>query len=70
MLDEPLSALDESMRSELCKELKKLHAETKATFIHISHNFEETVEVADRIATLNHGEIVQVGEISGYSDIL
>ncbi|MDG6250992.1 tungstate ABC transporter ATP-binding protein WtpC [Methanocalculus sp.] len=61
LLDEPLSALDAKTRENLRKELKDLHEITKTTIIHITHNFEEVFDLADRVAIMNEGKIVQVG---------
>ncbi|MCD4784743.1 MAG: ABC transporter ATP-binding protein [Candidatus Eremiobacteraeota bacterium] len=63
LLDEPLSALDEGLRSFLCKELKRIQKETGSTFIHISHNFEEAIDVADDIGIIHEGKIMQVGKM-------
>jgi len=62
-LDEPLGALDENTRNLLCEELRKIHDSFNLTFIHICHNFEEAVNVADRIAIMNNGTIEQVGTV-------
>lgn len=61
LLDEPLSALDPRMREDLQRELAWLHRRTGMTKIHITHDFEEAVALADRIAIVSDGEIVQVG---------
>jgi len=61
LLDEPLSALDEQTREGLCVELRRVHAELGTTTIHVSHNFEETLAVADRIGIIHQGRIRQVG---------
>lgn len=61
LLDEPLSAVDEQTREMLCIELKRIHHELRTTTIHVSHNFEETLSVADRIGVINHGRIQQIG---------
>jgi len=63
LLDEPLSALDENLRTEMAKELRRLQRAVKGTFIHVCHNFEEASDVADRIAIMNEGTIVQVGTL-------
>lgn len=63
LLDEPLSALDENLRSTMAKGLRKLQQDTHATFIHVCHNFEEASEVADRIAIMNQGGLVQTGSL-------
>lgn len=61
LLDEPLSALDAKTRENLRRELKSLHDITKTTIIHITHNFEEVFDLADRVAIMNEGKIIQVG---------
>jgi len=61
LLDEPLSALDERSRERLIGELKAIHKETGATTIHVCHNFEEALALADKIGVINEGRIVQVG---------
>jgi len=61
LLDEPLSALDEQTREALCAELRRVHTQLKTTTVHVSHNFEETLAVADRIAIIHQGRVQQVG---------
>jgi len=61
LLDEPLSALDGQTRERLRTELKKLHSHFGTTIIHITHNFEEVFSLADRVAVMNQGRIIQVG---------
>ena len=63
LLDEPLSALDENLRTEMASELRKLQKDVKGTFIHICHNFEEASDVADSIAIMNDGTIIQTGTL-------
>ena len=63
LLDEPLAALDENLRSELAAELRRVHRTLHGTFLHVCHSFEETADVADRVAILNDGRLVQVGTI-------
>lgn len=63
LMDEPLSALDENLRSTMARELRRIQRETHSTFIHISHNFEEASDVADRITIMNGGSIVQTGTL-------
>jgi len=62
LLDEPVSALDEQTRDGLCRELKRLQRKTATTTIHVCHNFAEMLAVADRVAVLNEGRVIQVGE--------
>ena len=64
LLDEPLSALDENLRTTMAKGLRKLQQDTGATFIHVCHNFEEASDVADRIAIMNRGRLVQTGTLA------
>ncbi len=61
LLDEPLSALDESTRCGLASQLRELQRSLKGTFLHVCHNLEEALEVADRIAIMKDGRLVQVG---------
>ena len=61
LLDEPLSALDEQTREVLCVELRRVHEELGTTTLHVSHNFEETLAVADRIGIIHQGRMRQVG---------
>ena len=60
LMDEPLSALDPSTAELLCRELKRIQRETKTTTVHVCHNFEEMLMVADRAGVLNDGKLVQV----------
>jgi len=61
LLDEPLSALDPELRLELQRELLRIHEAYGATTLHVTHNFEEAVAMADRIAVVHQGQVVQVG---------
>jgi ABC-type sugar transport system ATPase subunit len=61
LLDEPLSALDEQTREGLCVELRRVHQDLGTTTVHVSHNFEETLMVADRIGIIAEGRVQQVG---------
>lgn len=61
LLDEPLSALDEHTREVLCIELRRVHEELGTTTLHVSHNFEETLAVADRIGIIHQGTVKQIG---------
>ncbi len=62
LLDEPLSALDQATSESLCGELKRIQRETETTTIHICHNFEEMLMVADRAGVLHEGRLIQTGE--------
>lgn len=61
LLDEPLSALDKKLRSEMQLELKRLQAEFGITFIIVTHDQEEALVMADRIAIMQDGGLLQVG---------
>jgi ABC-type Fe3+/spermidine/putrescine transport system ATPase subunit len=61
LLDEPLRALDARLRLELRKELKSMVKEMGLTAIHVTHDQDEAMEMADRIAIIRNGKIVQVG---------
>lgn len=61
LLDEPVSALDESSRDAVCRELSKIHRDFKVPVIHVCHSSEETRLVATRMAIMRDGRIAQVG---------
>ena len=61
LLDEPLRALDARLRIELRKELRSLAKEMGLTAIHVTHDQDEAMEMADRIAILRQGRIIQIG---------
>jgi spermidine/putrescine transport system ATP-binding protein len=62
LLDEPLSALDAKLRSNLLIDLDNIHEKIHTTFIYITHDQTEALSVSDRIAVMNNGEILQIGE--------
>ncbi|MEX0697353.1 MAG: ATP-binding cassette domain-containing protein, partial [Dongiaceae bacterium] len=61
LLDEPLAALDKKLRGEMQLELKRLQHETGITFLVVTHDQEEALVMADRIALLQDGRIAQLG---------
>lgn len=61
LLDEPLSALDKKLREEMQLELKRLQNEVGITFLIVTHDQEEALVMADRIAVLHDGRLAQVG---------
>ena len=61
LLDEPLGALDLKLRKNMQVELKALQRDVGITFIYVTHDQEEAITMADRIAVMNHGEMLQVG---------
>jgi spermidine/putrescine transport system ATP-binding protein/putrescine transport system ATP-binding protein len=60
LLDEPLSALDRKVRGEMQLELKRLQHEVGITFVVVTHDQEEAMSMADRIAVMHHGTVKQV----------
>lgn len=61
LLDEPLRALDARLRLELREELRNLAKYLGITTLHVTHDQEEAISIADRIAVLRHGRVVQIG---------
>lgn len=61
MLDEPLGALDRTLRTQLIAELRYLLRESRIPAIYVTHDQEEAFEIADRVALLHQGKIVQAG---------
>jgi spermidine/putrescine ABC transporter ATP-binding subunit len=61
LLDEPLGALDLKLRKRLQVELSQIHREVGTTFVYVTHDQEEAMAMADRIAVLNVGVIEQIG---------
>ena len=61
LLDEPFGALDAKVRKELRQWLRRLHDEISITSVFVTHDQEEALEVADRVAVLNEGRIEQIG---------
>ena len=61
LLDEPLSALDKKLREEMQLELKRLQEEVGITFLVVTHDQEEALVMADRVAVLRDGKLAQVG---------
>lgn len=62
LLDEPLSALDVKLKKVLQSELKRLHRSVGVTFVHVTHDLEEAMMLADRICVMRAGHILQLGE--------
>ncbi|NTT87885.1 ABC transporter ATP-binding protein [Tabrizicola fusiformis] len=59
LMDEPLSALDKNLREHMQIELKRLHDKLGTTTVYVTHDQREALTMSDRIAVLNHGQIVQ-----------
>ena len=60
-LDEPFSALDPLIRREMQDELMRLQSVLKKTIVFITHDFDEAIRLADRIAIMKDGEVIQIG---------
>ena len=62
LLDEPLGALDLRLRKQLQIELKRIQQDIGITFVHVTHDQEEAMSMADTIAVMNGGKIEQAGQ--------
>jgi ABC-type Fe3+/spermidine/putrescine transport system ATPase subunit len=61
LLDEPLGALDLRLRRQLQEQIKRIQHEVGITFVHVTHDQEEAMSMADRIAVMHDGRILQTG---------
>jgi sulfate transport system ATP-binding protein len=61
LLDEPFGALDAQVRTQLRQWLRDLHDTLQVTTVLVTHDQEEAMEVADRLAVINYGRLEQVG---------
>src|SRR5690606_19439008 len=61
LLDEPLGALDLKLRRQMQLELKRIQTQVGITFIHVTHDQEEAMTMADTVAVMNAGRIEQLG---------
>ncbi|MGN8246709.1 ABC transporter ATP-binding protein [Cellulomonas soli] len=61
LLDEPLGALDLKLRRQMQLELKRIQDEVGLTFVHVTHDQEEAMTMADTVAVMNKGRIEQMG---------
>ncbi|MFN8057882.1 MAG: ABC transporter ATP-binding protein [Vicinamibacterales bacterium] len=68
LLDEPLGALDRQLRQEMQVELKVLQAQLGMTFVYVTHDQEEALSMADRIAVMERGRVAQVGSAADVYD--
>lgn len=62
LLDEPLSSLDAKLRLEMRAELSRIQQRVGTTFVHVTHNQEDAMSIADKILLLNDGQIQQFGD--------
>ncbi|NBE54969.1 ABC transporter ATP-binding protein [Streptomyces boluensis] len=61
LLDEPLGALDLKLRRQMQLELKRIQTEVGITFVHVTHDQEEAMTMADQVAVMNAGRVEQLG---------
>jgi len=61
LMDEPLSALDKSLREEMQVEIRHLHERIGATTMYVTHDQREAMTIGDRVAVMNEGKLVQCG---------
>jgi spermidine/putrescine transport system ATP-binding protein len=61
LLDEPLGALDMKLRRQMQDELKAIQKRVGAAFVHVTHDQEEAMALADKLVVMNHGRIVDEG---------
>ncbi|MFJ2987184.1 ABC transporter ATP-binding protein [Collimonas sp. NPDC087041] len=61
LLDEPLGALDKKLREHMQSEIRRLHKDLGATFIYVTHDQEEALNLSDRICLMNQSKIEQIG---------
>jgi len=61
LLDEPLSNLDAKLRLEMRGEIKRIHSESNVTTIYVTHDQKEALSMAERLAVMRDGKIIQVG---------
>ncbi|MDI1460492.1 ABC transporter ATP-binding protein [Catellatospora sp. KI3] len=61
LLDEPLGALDLKLRRQMQIELKRIQTEVGITFVHVTHDQEEAMTMADTVAVMNEGRVEQLG---------
>jgi iron(III) transport system ATP-binding protein len=62
LMDEPLSNLDANLREEMRFEIRRLHEEFKITTVYVTHDQAEAMATSDRIAVIDRGRLVQVGD--------
>lgn len=69
LLDEPLGALDLKLRRQMQHELKTIQSEVGLTFLHVTHDQEEAMTMADTVAVMNQGKIEQMGAPEALYDL-
>ena len=63
LLDEPISHMDVRVRADMRARIRRLHDELKLTTIYVTHDQEEAVALADRVAVMNHAKLQQIGTV-------
>lgn len=61
LLDEPLAALDLKIRQLMLAEIKRIHETTGTTFVYVTHDQDEAMQLSSRVALMDHGKIEQIG---------
>ena len=61
LMDEPISALDARLREEMRVELNRLQRQLSHTFVHVTHDQEEAMAVADRLCVMKNGRLSRLG---------
>jgi putative spermidine/putrescine transport system ATP-binding protein len=61
LMDEPLGALDKSLREQMQMEIKRLHTESGITMVYVTHDQDEALNMSDRIMLMNAGAVEQIG---------
>jgi ABC-type sugar transport system ATPase subunit len=69
LLDEPVSALDESTKFEICEILKKIQKEFNVSTIHVCHNIQEAKQISDFIGIMYEGKLIKVGSLEDLINI-
>ncbi|MGH3662722.1 MAG: ABC transporter ATP-binding protein [Micromonosporaceae bacterium] len=62
LLDEPLSALDLKVRLQMQAELRRIHRETGATFLYVTHDQQEAMSLSDRVVVMRSGQVEQIAK--------
>ena len=61
LMDEPLGALDRALRVGMQEEIRRIHRESGATILYVTHDQEEALTMSDRVAIMREGRLLQVG---------
>jgi putative spermidine/putrescine transport system ATP-binding protein len=58
LMDEPLGALDRTLRVEMAEEIRRIHRSLKTTFVYVTHDRDEAMTLADRVLIMRHGQVI------------